>query len=535
MEYEQNIEQLLDNIKKRNGKPANSKVIAATIESYGLRDIDIKNDYSFTSIIEISEYLFNRINNTENSQLKNANQLKAEAKEYKRIHLSSYIGGRSKLFVRDYSTGLFHLFPILIQIITIIIFGFSLWTYTGFNNLQSTAIVFGVIIGLVSTGGFVQIIGKEVSFYWYNKDFQTARSIIKKVIILGIKSMIVLFALIITINFFIPLYPLLFIGIVFVYAFLIGILILTVAPLYTIKKRFIISIAISIGTLLSLWLHLNTKIPTYFAHWIGILTSLSIPMLYLQYFFKKEIKLNIGIPQTIPKITYTIYKNMNHFFYGVLVYAFIFMDRIIAWSSHSGRDFPYIIYYEKDYEIGMDLAILVFFFLSGVLEYSIASFTRYVDYFQHTKKYNEINKFNEKMTRLYNNNIKLFVVSSLIIFLLLYLVITQPWGYQSSFNETLSSISLSVCLIGSLGYLFLTFGMLNVLYLFTLNKHEKPLRSITVACIINLITGVFASRIISYEYASIGMLIGAFIFAVLTTRTTRKFFKNIDYYYYAAY
>jgi len=535
MEYEQPIEQLLEDIKNRNGKPVNSRVIAATIESYGLRDIDIKTDYGFSSILALSEYLFIRINNTENTELKNVNQINAEAKDYKRIHLSSYVGGRSKLFIRDYSTGLIHLFPILIQIATIIVFGFSLWTFTGFNDLQSTAVVFGVIIGLVSTGGFVQIIGKEVSFYWYNRDFRMARSIIKRVLILGMQSIITLFVLIIAINFFMPLYPILFIGIVFGYAFLIGLLILVVAPLYTIKKRFIISVAISLGTLLSLWLHLKTKIPTYFVHWIGIVTSLSIPLLYLRYFFTKKIKLNIGISQAVPKITYTIYKNINHFFYGVLVYVFIFMDRIIAWSSHSGRNIPYVIYYEKDYEIGMDIAILVFFFLAGVLEYSIASFTRHVDYFQHTKKYDEITKFNKGMTKLYKNSIKLFIGSSLIIFLLLYLVITQPWGYESSFNQTVSSISLEVCVIGGLGYLFLTFGMLNVLYLFTLNKHEKPVRSIVIACVINLITGVLASRIISYEYASIGMLIGAIVFAVLTTRTIHNFFKNIDYHYYAAY
>jgi hypothetical protein len=34
----------------------------------------------------------------------------------------------------------------------------------GFNEIQSTAVVLGVVVGLVSTGGFVQVIGRQASF-----------------------------------------------------------------------------------------------------------------------------------------------------------------------------------------------------------------------------------------------------------------------------------------------------------------------------------------------------------------------------------
>lgn len=535
MEYAQRIEALLEAIKERNGKPVNVRVVAATMESFGLRDIDIQTDYNFDSIIELAHYLFNKINTPEYSQLKNKNQLTAEAKDRKRVYLSSYMSIRNLMLVRDYGTGLFHLLPVVLQIATIILFGFSLWTFVGFNNLQSTAVVFGVIIGLVATGGLVQVIGKQVSFYWYNEDYKMTYKVIKEMLVLGAKSLVALFVVIIAINFFINLYPILFIGIVFAYAALIGLLLLSLAPLYTIKKRSIISIAIATGTLIALWLNLNTNLSTYVVHWLGILISLSIALVYLRFFFKKKIKSNKGYTNATPKITLTIYRNINYFFYGMLVYVFIFMDRIIAWSSHSGRDSPYIIYYEKDYEIGMDLAILVFFLLAGVLEYSISSFSRFMDYFQFTKKYTEFKGFNKKMKKLYYKNTWIFIVSALIIACLLYLIIFHPLGYQSAFDQKLSSLSLIVFVIGGFGYLFLTFGMLNVLYLYTLNTNKAPVIFIAIVCLVNLIIGVLTSRIISYEYACVGMLVGAILFAFLTTRTTLKFFKNLDYYYYAAY
>jgi hypothetical protein len=211
------------------------------------------------------------------------------------------------------------------------------------------------------------------------------------------------------------------------------------------------------------------------------------------------------------------------------------MDRLDAWSSHTGRELPYIIYYEPDYEIGMDLAIIIFFLLSGVLEYNISSFSRFLDYHQRTTRFTNFDGFCKKMSRHYHNHLILFVISGIASATLLYLVITQPWGYKAGFDQQLSSLSLWVCAIGSLGYFFLTLGMLNVLYLYTLNQHKRPVILITVATLINLSTGALLSRLISYEYAVIGMFVGSLLFAILTTMVTRRFFNKLDYYYYAAY
>ena len=150
---------------------------------------------------------------------------------------------------------------------------------------------------------------------------------------------------------------------------------------------------------------------------------------------------------------------------------------------------PYVIYYEPKYEIGMDLAIIVFFLLAGVMEYSISSFSRYMEYHQQEER-------------------------------------KQLW---------LDPLSLWVCVIGSLGYMMLTLGMLNILYMYTLNQHKKPVILILVSLLVNVTVGVFCSRWISYEYSAIGMLVGSTVFAILSTFITYKFFKKLDYYYYAAY
>jgi hypothetical protein len=114
-------------------------------------------------------------------------------------------------------------------------------------------------------------------------------------------------------------------------------------------------------------------------------------------------------------------------------------------------------------------------------------------------------------------------------------LITASWGYEAQFNAVLVEVSVRVCFIGGFGYFFLAWGMLNTLYLFTLGKPAKSLRAIILACVLNLAVGFILSRFFAYEYSVIGMLCGAILFMLLTLRENIKFFKNLDYYYYAAY
>ncbi|PRX38564.1 hypothetical protein [Salegentibacter salegens] len=177
------IAKLVVAVKERNGKPVNVFVVAATIESFGIREIDAKEDYGFESIMHLSNYIYKAYDAITLANLKNNNQRVAEAKTYKRLALTEYITTKNtKRFLVDYSSGLFHLFPVFLQVVAIILFGFSLWTYSHFNNLQSTAVVLGVIIGFITSAGFVQVIGKQVSYYWYNKDYHMARYSTKQII-----------------------------------------------------------------------------------------------------------------------------------------------------------------------------------------------------------------------------------------------------------------------------------------------------------------------------------------------------------------
>ena len=351
----------------------------------------------------------------------------------------------------------------------------------------------------------------------------------------GLTFMGVLSVLTIVVNFFANFYPYKFLYVVYAYSFSIGILLLFSAVFHPLKQRWVITVAFVIATAVALSLKLLTSIETYYTHWIGIWTAIVIMVLYLKYFFDKKVKETNSFNLATSKSAVMIYRNYRYFFYGLLFFIFIFLDRILAWSTSNDGVLPYIIYYEKNYEVGMDIAILIFFLLVGVLEYSIASFSTIGDMMQKQIAYNRPDLFNLRMFRMYRQHVFTLWIAGVVMTALLYFVIWSWLGYEKAFDETLDPISIKVSLIGGLGYVFVAWGMLNSLYLFTLNKPTKPLQAIIWASIINIVVGLLMSRMISYEYSVVGMLAGSIVYAMLTLNSTLKFFRNLDYYYYAAY
>jgi hypothetical protein len=532
----ENIRKLLLEVKEKLGIPVSNKVVRATIESLGIRNIDVEEDFGLPTMGSLSEVIYYElITNEEHKNARNKKELEVNRKVKKTIQLSDYLRVKASIFAYYYPLGILHLLPVFLQIAAIVIFGYSLWTFIGFNHVQSTAVVLGVIIGLITTAGFVQVIGRQASFYWNHDDFFMTKKTISYLLKVGVSSLFVLLILMFFSNSVLHLYPFSVLLIVISYAFLIGCLLLTLAPLHTIKQRWVITVAIFSGTVTAIFLKTRTNISIYYSHWIGISTAILISGVFLLLFFNKYLQYNKNKTATILKSSVLIYHNYNYFLYGLFLYFFIFIDRILAWTSTINGQLPYVIYFEKNYELGMDLAILVFLLLSGVLEYGVASFSKFLDVGQKNNSFSNLKQFNSSLLNMYWQQVGMLVGTAILLFVLLYFILFSPYGYQSHFSEALDSVSINVSLLGGFGYIFLAWGMLNSLYLFTLGQPTKSVKAILFACLVNAFIGLFFSRFIAYEYSVVGMVSGSVCFMIVTLKAVVDYLKNLDYYYYAAY
>src|SRR6478609_5099543 len=258
--HERNIRTLLLEVKDKIGKPVSNRVVMAAIESCGIREKDTPIDFGFTSIKNLADYIFKELCFAEEHKgAKNIKERESGSLSPRFIQISDYLWVKAKIFAQYYPLGIFHLFPVFIQITSIIIFGYSLWTYIGFNQAQSTAVVLGVVVGLITTGGFVQVIGRQASFYWNHEDYIMTRQTINYLLRIGtINLVFVLFAFFI-LNSLFYVYPFAILTIASIYAFLIGLLLLVLAPFHTIKQRWVISFAILSGTIVSILLKTQTE------------------------------------------------------------------------------------------------------------------------------------------------------------------------------------------------------------------------------------------------------------------------------------
>ena len=77
--------------------------------------------------------------------------------------------------------------------------------------------------------------------------------------------------------------------------------------------------------------------------------------------------------------------------------------------------------------------------------------------------------------------------------------------------------------------------MMNNLFFFTLWKPNLGLNAIRIAILIDLVVGLLASRLISWEYGVLGFFVGSLVFAVVSTYYVLKFMHTLDYQYYSAF
>ncbi|CUS84201.1 hypothetical protein JGI20_00888, partial [Candidatus Kryptobacter tengchongensis] len=86
-------------------------------------------------------------------------------------------GKRIWNFFKHYFSGLALGLPIATQIAFIAFTGYSLWAWVKFSELQATIVAFGTILSFITTGGFTQVMGREVTYYLSLGNKKTARDI----------------------------------------------------------------------------------------------------------------------------------------------------------------------------------------------------------------------------------------------------------------------------------------------------------------------------------------------------------------------
>jgi len=528
------LDDLVERVKGKIGNPVSPQAVVAILESTGLRDIDAQNIYDSDSLFDLGQTVYDklkyqllreRIENRENG--------------YSRLRQRD-LSNRLFDFVKYYSYGLLFTAPMFSQILAVIFFSYSLWAWLYFNNAQATIVALGTIVAFIVTGGFALVLGRELSHYIGLKNYVLASKMARYIFIAGTFSLFAFWVLVDIINLVIPFYPQKMVWIGGVYMVLIGIWLLSSSVIYALQKHGVILISVVLGTVIVILAMNESHIGIYNAHWLGLLITNGLLVGYAWLHFNRRIRTseNQFAKQKLPRFSFKYFNNYSYFVYGILYFLFLFIDRILAWSTGHGSS-VYVIWFNTPYELGMDWGLISLVLIVASIEYSINSFTKILFPSQEKTKFSQIQDFITFFKKFYARQVILLLLAGIVSILLNYYAISSLKIYIHQFEEIQnffqSSITSKIFWWASISYFILAFGMLHALFFFTLGHPRKILYAMSAAVFINFIVGFICSRMISYEYAVIGLLAGSVTFSLITGYYMWDYLENLDYHFYSSY
>jgi len=517
-------ESVMRTILKGGVVPHDPHHITAMLEMNGWNDQRAVDEFGYDDLFHMGEELFQQL-------------------QTRVVHQSHALGERIPwhrwvvMGLSYYLRGLMFAMPMVVSVVSMLTIEYSLWSSVEFGPEQATAIALGTIGSFMVTGGFTQAIARRGLFYISQKEWALARQTTFRIIQVGGAVAVAMAGIFLLINLVIPFFPWRLVWSIVPYYVFLSALWLAISVLYMLQKEFIFT-AITAAGIAAVWYLYEYK------HWLGIIeaqflglgTSTLISVIVGYRIFKQyEAKNDSGSGEVqMPRWSQVSRLLVPYFLFGFLYFSFLFLDRIIAWSV-PGQMHPYPIWFLGDYELGLDWAILTLVVPMGLLELFINVFAKRIEYWQVATPGYKWQEFN----RRFQSNYLFFVVAIFVISALggwlIWLFVMQYRGLGLLDVDLFRNPNTGfVFVVATIAYVFVVLGVLNSLVLFSLNHPWPAVQSMGFSLLVNLIVGFLASRMIEegYPYATIGLLVGSILFALISTREVYGVLGKLDYMLY---
>jgi len=521
---EQRLRELYFKITENRGKPVDFYEITALLETNGLRDIDAKEIYQEENLFELAKKLQRFIDE------------KKDYKEKKIVVLEEIEQNTLKRYLKNYIRGLAFALPMLVQIIATLVLGYAIWSSLELTLEDATAISIGTLTSLVVSGGPAQAIGRKGLFYLKFKEYILARNVTVLIYSISFVAILILSLLALFFNFIFETFPPHFFYLALVFFIELSIFFLTLSIFYMFESYGIIVFITFLGMLLVYFFYRLMKISLPYAQEYALF-FLDIATMIISgiKLYRLKYKNVLAEGDILPKPSALFYSLYPYFLYGFFYFSFLVIDRFISWSA--GEQTPYFIWFIVPYELGLDWALVVLVFMMGVTEISIFEFMYEINIHVTKISYKDVDKFNRIVYNHYKKFNAFYFLYAVMIFIITFLAVYIPDKLFHFYflRAFLLQPTISIFFAAGLAYILLVNSLMNILFMFSLSRHEVPVKYIRIAVIADIVLGIILSRAFGYPYAVLGLLAGSIIFWYGTFTFTRNMFKHLDYYYYSAY
>lgn len=523
------LERLAEEVRGWVGVPVDRWAVAVALECAGWRDLDAYQRFGYEDLFALADDVYPICRELYEEETQRAGK---DAKKATRMR-------RSWRTLRSYGRGLLFSVPVIGQIVAVLTLGYSLWAWMYFTEAQATVVALGTLFSFIVTGGFTQCIGREGRRYLGADEGKLARKACLRLARLGMAVVLVLAFALLMLDILFPFYPLQLMLISQMYFVLLSALWLALSVLYVLERHLAVVLftLAGIGPVYAVMEYTTWGI--YAAHGLGILFSIGISAAYGGILLQRKARQTEAREGEahFPPLVVEFHDVLPYFLYGVLLFAFLFVDRIVAWSVTVGQPPPYIIWFRTPYELGIDWALVSMLLTLAVLEHTIQAFSTWAAPKQPASalpRHAAVRQF--RMFYCRHLTILLIVGGISIAGTYSGTLQLEQAAPASVIGDVVSNpVTRTVYWWAAFSYLAAAVGLHNVLFFFTLGQPSFALRSAGPALAANLVVGFAASRWFSYEYAVAGLMAGSLLFAGLSCRYARRIMQKFDYYYYSAF
>ncbi|MDZ7771262.1 MAG: hypothetical protein U5K31_00715 [Balneolaceae bacterium] len=542
-------------------EPSSKYSVAIQLELLGLNDRKVRETYGYDSVFQLADRVYDYIRHelARERSAQPGNPMEggngtAEAPVIPRnngrrrngMHKAPALdlpgeGSLIRTFLRHFGKGLLGMAPLFSQILSVVLVSYSLWAWLFFNEFQATMVALGTISAFLVTGGLSFYASREITSYLQRDTPGLAARTARQVLGMGVGLLLAAALGLHVLNLLTPLFPHSMLIMSNAYMFFIGTWLLASTLLYAMERYMAILYATLGGTAAVI---LGMEVlgwGIYLSHWTGMLLSaLAMAVHGLRILDRQQQKDNgnNGKDFSLPPLAQKFYQNRRYFLYGTLYFLFLFMDRLMAWSAGSPPP-EYPLWFDTSYELGMDWALIGLILITASSEYSINRFSELVLPLQEKLSRTSQHRFKAFFRHFYRRQVLILLGVAVSSILASYFAVHSLRGFADEvrlIHDFFSNeVLYPVFWLASLGYLFTALGLMNTLFFFTIGRPAKVVRAMTAALLVNASVGFACSRLISYEFAVLGLVAGGFTLAGLTVYYLLEMFDNLPYYYYSAY
>lgn len=494
--------------------------VAAVLESLGWTDRRIEAAFGYVDVFAAAEELF----------------LDFRRQVVQAPLPIQLVMTRKALFfsiIRDFGHGITFTLPMIVSVMAMITLHISFASYQYFSVSNATAIALATFLSFLTTGGFTQAM---TNVYYVLMGMQKAQEIESTVFLVmrwAIALTLVVAGLIVVGDFVFPIIPEHLVLLMILYTVMLSLLWLSFTGLYILRQEYMLTFITVAAIGVAYVLHRH-GMPVQWAQAVAMAVASFVSLgtsLLLFRIRTREYRAITGAFKT--RLSQLAHGASTYFLYGVLYFVYIYVDRLVAWSSQTTY-LPYNIWFRGQYELGMDWSLAALFLPLSVAEVLISFVMRRIERLEHQMLIGGAREFFVRLRTTYFTALAVFAGLSIVgVFMIRIAVrlLTPLSLFRTA--VPVHGVEPFVFAVSSWAYVLFSVSIFNILLLFTLSHPRPALRLLMSGILVDLIVGIAATQILNgYQYAVLGLVVSAAFMAIYSTYTVLRMLPKADYFLY---